>query len=282
MKILLTGGSGFIGKNIFPFLNDNFEVYAPTRKELNLRDYNEVLNYLQNNKVDVVIHSANPNPVKNSLDTQNTMFEDSLQIFMNFYNCRKYYGKMYYLGSGAEFDKRYDVASVKEDEIGTTIPQDTYGFAKYVMNELARTSDNIYNLRIFACYGPFDHPSKFITHAIHCCMENKPITIRQNCYFDYMHVSDLGRILCEMINKDLKYHDYNICSGKRIPLVEIAEIVRDKMKNEKPVEVLSDGLNKEYTANNHRMMEELKDSILLIDIKEGIEMQIAHEKEYKS
>lgn len=281
MKVLLTGATGFVGKNIVKTLQDNFEVDAPTRNELNLREYTEVKDYLEKNKIDVIVHCANPNPVKNKLDLQDSMLEDSLKIFMNFYNCRKYYGKLYYLGSGAEYDKRYEIASVKEEDIGMSIPQDSYGFGKFIMNELARNSDNIYNLRIFACYGPFDHSSKFITHCINCCMEDKPITIRQNCYFDYMHVYDLGKILVWMISKNLKFHDYNICSGERISLLEIAEKVQEQMNSNQPIEVLSSGMNKEYTASNQRLLDELDGASLLIDINKGIEMQIAHEKEYR-
>ena len=33
MKVLFTGGSGFIGRNVIPILREKYEVIAPTRSK---------------------------------------------------------------------------------------------------------------------------------------------------------------------------------------------------------------------------------------------------------
>ena len=58
MKILVTGGSGFIGRNIIKFLGKDYDLYTPTRSQLDLSDEEEVKKYLQNKFFDVVIHCA--------------------------------------------------------------------------------------------------------------------------------------------------------------------------------------------------------------------------------
>ena len=273
MKVLVTGKTGFIGKNILDGLQQKYDVVAPSRQELDVKDGNAVRSYLKEGKFDVVLQLANPNPVKNNLDDSKSMFYDSLKIFMNFYETRDLYGKMIYLGSGAEFDKKRNIEFFKEEELGSSLPTDEYGFAKYIMNELTLKSQNIYNFRIFACYGPYDHDSKFITHAINCCLRDERISIRQDCLFDYMQVEDLLKIFCWGIENPLNYHDYNICSGKRILLSEIAEKVRVQMGSNLSIQVLNEGLNKEYTADNSRLLQELGDyNFLTID--EGIAKQI--------
>lgn len=277
MKVLVTGKTGFVGKNILNGLKQKYDVTAPSRQELDVKDGNAVHNYLKEGKYDVVLQLANPNPVKNNLDDSKSMFYDSLKIFMNFYENRHLYGKMIYLGSGAEFDKRRDISFFKEEELGSSIPTDEYGFAKYIMNQLTVSSQNIYNFRIFACYGPYDHESKFITHAINCCLRDERITIRQDCLFDYMQVEDLLNIISWGIDHSLIFHDYNICSGKRILLSEIAEKVRDQMNSKLSVQVLNEGLNKEYTADNSRLMQELGD-YKFITIDEGITKQITWQR----
>lgn len=257
MKILLTGSSGFMGTNTLPFLKKNHNVYAPTRSELDVKNTTQVKNYLKQECFDVIIHFASPSPVRSGqFDKYETLFEDSLKIFMNFYSMQDYYGKMFYSGSGAEFDKTREISLVTESEIGQYIPNDAYGFSKYIINELANSSKNIYNMRIFACYGPHEYDYKFITHAIHCCMENRPITIRQDCYFDYLYVDDYIKCLMYFIDKTPNFHDYNVSSGKRIRLSSIAEIVRKEMRSPYPIEILSKGMNLEYTSNNERIVKE--------------------------
>ena len=278
-KILLTGASGFIGKNILPFLREKYDVDIPTRQELDLKDNESVSQYVKRGNYDVIIQSANPNPVKNiRYDKAETMFEDSMRIFMNFYNVCQHCEKLLYFGSGAEYAKTRDISRVSEDDIGRFIPQDTYGLAKLYMNELARKSDNIYNLRIFGCYGPYDHESKFLTHVIRCCLRNEDITIRQNCYFDYMQVFDLAKVIESIIENSPKYHDYNVCTGYAISLKDIAEKIKMKMGYSNNITILQDGFNREYTGSNQRFMNEFGDKVKLTDLDKGIDIQIEYEK----
>lgn len=161
-RILMTGSTGFIGQNVLPILqNKQFDIYAPTRAELNLKSEGEVAKCLKDEKFDTILHLANPTPGKNSLDSASTMTDDSLRIFLNLYNHSDLYGKMIYSGSGAEFDKSQDIDMITESECFRSVPKDSYGLAKMAMNHMALQSSNIYNFRIFGCYGPRDHESKF-------------------------------------------------------------------------------------------------------------------------
>ena len=168
---------------------------------------------------------------------------------------------------------------ISEDIQGRSIPNDIYGFAKYIMNELALASANVYNLRLFACYGPFDHESKFITHCIRCCLRDEEITIRQNCMFDYIHVYDLAKVMLYAIENDLKEHVYNIGSGQKYSLLEIAEKVRLQMSYTKPIVILKEGWNKEYTPDISRLKSETGLPGGFLSLDEGIALQIMHEKE---
>ena len=276
-RVLLTGGTGFIGRNIIPILKENCILFSPGRSELNLKSEYEVRKYIEDNKIQVIIHSANPNPVKNELDTANSFFEDSLRCFMNLYAARDLYEKMFFLGSGAEFNKKLDISSITEDDCFRSMPEDSYGFAKYIMNTITHYDNKLVNLRIFACYGPTDHESKFITHCINCCLKNEDITIRQNCYFDYMHVSDLGNILVRFINNYPKENDYNVCSGTRKTLKDIAEIVKQQINSDCKIKLLSEGMNKEYTGDNKRLLEELG-NYQFVSLEDGIKIQIESQR----
>jgi GDP-L-fucose synthase len=272
-RVLLTGGSGFIGRNIKDYLSEKCILFAPTRKELNLLSETDVRDYISQNNIEIVIHAANPNPVKNSLDKAESMVEDSIRVFLNLYQAQDLYERMYTLGSGAEYDKSKEINLIKEDEQGRAVPYDTYGIIKYTIDKIIAGSDKQYNLRIFACYGPTDHESKFITHAINCCLAGEDITIRQDCYFDYMQVTDLAHILVYFIDNKPKHHVYNVCTGTRVLLSEIAEMVREEMHTDNKVVLLSEGYNREYTGSNERLLEELG-GYDFISLRDGIKIQI--------
>lgn len=277
--VLLTGKTGFVGRNVLPILQARFQVLAPGREELDLRSAESVEQYLRAHKVDVVYHCANPNPVKNELDTSEHFMEDCMRVFLNLYRCRHLYGKMVYLGSGAEYSKTMEISNVKEEDAFRAPPMDPYGLSKYAMNMMAAQSDNVYNLCLFACFGPWDHESKFITHCIRCCLRDEPITIRQDCRFDYIHVFDLGRMMVWMGEHEPKHHMYNVSGNQHVLLSDIAAEVCRQMGSKHPVQVLNPGLNREYTADGYRFW---KESAMTppMALSEGIAMQIKWEKEH--
>lgn len=276
-RVLFTGSSGFIGRNICPNLKKKCVMFTPQRHELDLNDELEVRTFIIKNKINIIIHAANPNPARNNLDSLSMMCEESIRMFMNLYNAQDCYERMYTLGSGAEFDKTKDIISISESDEFRSIPKDTYGFAKFVINKLVFSGSNQYNLRLFAVYGPTDHESKFITHAIRCCLAKEDITIRQNCLFDYLHVSDLGKIIEILIDKKLHYKTYNLCSGSKISLYDIATEVKKQMKSKSNIVVMKSGMNKEYTGCNQRLLNEIG-SYSFKGIQEGIAEQIDYEK----
>ena len=57
-KILITGGSGFIGRNLAEQLRAQYDVLAPSRQELDLHSDTAVRDYLAAHRFDVVIHAA--------------------------------------------------------------------------------------------------------------------------------------------------------------------------------------------------------------------------------
>ncbi len=277
-KILMTGSTGFIGSNVLDVLSkcNEYEILTPHRNDLNLKDEKEVVSFLKNNNFDVIVHFANPTPSKNKLDSFETLTEDSLRMFLNFYNHSDLYSKMIYTGSGAEYDKSIDIDYVSEKDCFRSIPSDTYGFSKLLLNLLAEKSENIYNFRIFGCYGPGDAATKFITHCIRSVILKKNITIRKDCLFDYLHVYDFARYIKWGIDNTPFYHNYNVSSGTPILLSDIAKIVINKMNTNIGLELLSEERNFTYTGSNERIISESGINPEYT-IEKGIEKQIEWE-----
>lgn len=258
-KILLIGGTGYIGRNIKEYLESlNYIIKSPTSSELDATDEKKVRDFLSKEYYDVVIHSAVDNSCTKLYKDNSKVLYNSLNIFYSFEKNKKLFGKMIYFGSGAEYNKENDIKNVSEEEFGNSIPKDEYGFAKYIIAKQIENSDNIYNLRLFGVFGKYEHwKSKFISNA--CCKVIKgiPISIRQNVYFDYLAIEDLCKIVEWFINNKPKFNVYNVTTGKSIDLLTIAEMINGYSVDKLPIYVCKDGLAKEYTSSNQRMLNEI-------------------------
>lgn len=260
MKVLILGSGGFVGRNLKEYLSscDGYTLLCPRHNELDLLDEYAVRDYLAANYPDVVINAAVcKNPKYFSSQTPMTELEQDIRMFFNLEKYHAYYGKMLYFGSGAEFDKRCDICGVNEGEYVNGIPANDYGLAKYVIGRAIENSKNIYNMRLFGLFGKYENwKTTFISGA--CCkaIKNLPITIRQNVYFDYLYIDDFCRIIKWFVDNEPKHHSYNICSGRKIDLVTIAETVKRLSGNNVPIYVCQEGLGREYTADNTRLKNE--------------------------
>lgn len=255
--ILILGGTGFIGRNLKEHLvaKEKYNVLSPTRQELDLLDEENIENYLACHSVDVVFHCAIFG-ARNEFE-KTKIVEKDLRIFYNLEKYRDKYKKMIYIGSGAEYGKQGDIVCVREEDIERTIPTDPYGFAKYVIGKSIDQSRNIYNFRIWGLYGKYeDWWSRFISGC--CCKAIKgyPLSIRQDVYFDYLWIDDFCNVLEWAIDHELNHHTYNVGSGNRVRLYEIADCINEISKKNLAIVVCKSGLGREYTADSSRLLRE--------------------------
>ena len=260
-NILIVGASGFIGKNLYEYLSkkkDEYNIFIPCSKEFDAINEEKVNRLLEKVYFDVIINSAVHNCGAKKYKDNTKMLEYSMRMFYNFEKNQNLYGKMLYFGSGAEFDKRNDIRSVKEDDFGKHIPSDDYGFAKYIIAKSIESSKNIYNLRLFGIYGKYEYwQSKFISNI--CCkaIKNIPISIRQNVYFDYLFIDDFCRIAEWFVENQPKYKSYNVTTGEKIDLLTLAQKVLKISGKDLPIYVCREELAKEYSSNNDKLIREI-------------------------
>jgi len=257
-KIFITGGNGFIGKNFIEYAYGKYELIHPSHRELDLLDENAVDSFFNNNQIDVVLHCANIGGLRSNLHLEKVV-QNNLRIFFNIIKNKKKFKKMIHLGSGAEYDKLKDIKKIKETDFGKSIPQDDYGFYKYVCSKYIENTENIYCLRLFGVFGKYeDFKIKFISNLIIRYLIKEPLLMIQNTYFDFLDVCDLSKIIDYFINNNPKYQFYNIGAGVRYELLSIAKRINLLNNYSLNIVVQKQGFNKEYTCNNDRLLSEIK------------------------
>ena len=257
-RIFLTGGSGFIGRNIREQLGKKYIIISPSHLELDLIDTVAVAKFLEGNHFDIVIHTANIGGNKVEAAFPN-IIGYNLRIFFNIVACSKYFSRMIHLGSGAEYGIQSPIVSVKETDFGKRIPTDDYGFYKYVCSKYIEKADNITNLRIFGIFGKYEeYGFRFISNAICRNIFGLPIIINQNVKFSYTFVEDFVRIIDYFVLHKSKNKFYNIGPAQKVDLVSAANIINHISDQPTEIIIRKQGLNKEYTCNSERLRSELK------------------------
>ena len=256
-KILITGAGGFIGRSLLEQLSSEYNILPVTRKEVDLLEQKQVETMFFHEDIDVVIHAATQNTLGRGKESEEQLLKNNLRMFLNLERCKSYYGKMFLIGSGAEYGKQQELSLVEEGMFGEKVPEDDYGLSKYIMSKISGSSDNIYNLRLFGIFGPYENYNyRFISNVICKALSGRDIVIHQNALFDYLYIKDFCDIMRWFLEHEPKWKYYNICTGKRTELVSVAREVLAQTGSKSLLAVEQPGLNKEYTGSNTRMLQE--------------------------
>jgi UDP-glucose 4-epimerase len=259
MKILLTGGNGFIGKNIKEsYLSQKYEIVAPSRSELDCSDDKSVEAFFKIHSFDVVIHSAAKAGHRNANDVSNLFLTNSRMMF-NLLKHQNSWGKLLNMGSGAVYDMQNYLPKMKEDYFGTHIPKDEHGYNKYIFGKLLPSLSNVYDFRIFGIFGKYeDYAIRFISNAICKSIFELPITLRQNKVFDYLYINDLMPILEHFIENNPTEKAFNITPNNSIELLQVAELVKTISKKDIEIRVAQEVFGMEYSGDNSLLNNEIK------------------------
>jgi UDP-glucose 4-epimerase len=262
MRILLTGGRGFIGRNLFEHLTHVHEVLAPTHAELDLTDNHAVDAWFRTHEVDAVIHGA-VRPGHRAAQDPSRQLWSNLRMFFNIVRNGDHFGRLVFLSSGAVYDTREALVRVSEDRLGISVPEDEHGLSKYAIAQFIeargpRGRPSVVELRLFGVFGPYeDYGVRFISNAICRTLYDLPITLRQDRRFSYLFIEDLMPVVEWALAAQPAYVAYNVAPDWADSLNDLAVAVSRRSRKAIPVMVANEGYGREYSADNARLRTEL-------------------------
>lgn len=256
-RILLTGGRGFIGRNILESpLARRYEILAPTHAELDLADTDAVDRWFAAHQVDAILHAA-VKPGHRAAKDHSDLFLTNTRMFHNLARHADEVETMLVTGSGAIYDMRHYRPLVKEEDWRLHVPADEHGFTKYVCAGAIESSRNIVDLRIFGIFGPHeDYAIRFISNMICKALCDLPLTMKQDRVFSYLWIDDLMPVIDAFLSGPARYRSYNVTPDGTSSLRALADLVLEITGKDLPVTVAEPGLGLEYTGDNARLKNE--------------------------
>ena len=275
MKLLITGGAGFIGSAVIRHIIDNTNhsvvnvdklTYAGNLESLvsvendsryafeqvDICDANEIKRVFKEHQPDIVMHLAAESHVDRSIDGPGEFIQTNIVgTYVLLEEARDYWSKL-------EEDKKnsFRFHHVSTDEVygdleGTDdlfteetpyAPSSPYSAAKASSDHLVRAWQRTFKLPtlITNCsnnYGPYQFPEKLIPLIILNALEGKDLPIYGNGkqIRDWLYVDDHARALLHVALTGEISETYNIGGHNELQNIEVIETVCNILDKLKPI-----------------------------------------------
>ena len=274
MKILVTGGAGFIGSAVVRYIIEHTEnevlnldklTYAGNLESLKAVDHSSryqfqqadicdaeaVTEIFKHYQPDVVMHLAAESHVDRSIDGPAAFIQTNI---LGTYTLLEV-ARQYWLGLEPNKKTNFKFHHISTDEVygdleGTTdlfvettsyAPSSPYSASKASSDHLVRAWNRTYGLPtvITNCsnnYGPYHFPEKLIPLVILNALDGKPLPIygKGDQIRDWLFVEDHARALYKVVTEGTVGETYNIGGHNEKPNLEVVETICKILDQLKP------------------------------------------------
>ena len=276
MKLLITGGAGFIGsaviRHIISHTKDDVvnldkltyagnleslgEVSKSSRyvfEQVDICNRAEVDRVLAEHKPDVIMHLAAESHVDRSIDGPAALIETNIVgTYTLLEAARQYWNDL-----DAERRENFRFHHISTDEVygdleGTNdlftettsyAPSSPYSASKASSDHLARAWQRTYGLPVLVTncsnnYGPYHFPEKLIPLVILNALESKPLPVygKGDQIRDWLYVEDHARALYKVVTEGKPGETYNIGGHNEKQNIEVVQTICDILQELRPQE----------------------------------------------
>lgn len=272
MKILVTGGAGFIGSNLVDkllsegntvFCIDNFDdFYNPEIKRKNIssalanksfkllegdiRDKGFLNNCFNTNEYDIVVHLAARAGVRPSIKDPEIYYENNVMGTLNLLECMKnrHVKKLIFASSSSVYGNNKKIPFSEDDNVD--FPISPYAATKKAGELLCHTYHYLYKmdifcLRFFTVYGPRQRPEMAIHYFVDAIVNDNPIKMfgDGSSRRDYTYIVDILDGITNAIKNVNGFEIINLGESQTISLSSLIETIERVTAKKALIEKLS-------------------------------------------
>jgi nucleoside-diphosphate-sugar epimerase len=245
MKILITGGNGYIGKSLYSYLYSKYDVTIVGRQDFDLTNWKKTNKWFKGKQFDVVIHTAVVGGHRGKQE-DSSILDQNLKMYYNLLDVNHRYTKFISFGSGAE-----------------SYLNTPYGLSKFIINQSIKDKPNFYNIRIFGVFDENELDTRFIKANIKRYINKEALQIFEDKMMDFIYMKDLITIVEHYLNNDDLPKEIDcMYLGTKSYLSDIARII-NKLDDYK-VPILTGKNTSSYVGYYHPL------SLDFIGLEQGI------------
>ncbi len=303
IKVLITGGAGFIGSSLADKLLEREKYFVVSVDNLltgdirkvskhqnnrfikcDVNNYHDIAAIMTSFQFDYVFHYAAVVGVKRTIENPIMVLED-LQGIKNILSLSKNTGvkRVFFSSSSEVYGEPVELPQHEETTpLNSRLP---YAVVKNVGEAFCRSYEKEYGLpftifRFFNTYGPKQSTDFVISKFVNAALKNEPITIygagKQTRTF--CHIDDNTHCILSILENNLLMNDViNIGNEKDVTILELAELIIRLTKSKSKIEFLpplKEGDMTRRQPDNSKMKFILERE--LISLEEGLGKILEH------
>lgn len=273
LKMLITGGTGFVGANLARYFNEiGHEISITRRDKSNLWRINDILGSVRSVTVDLsdseavneLFHLVKPDVVIHTAAFGGYHFEvETKRIFdVNLYGTINLLNAFHRLGNGILVNtgssSEYGFKSQPMSEMDVIEPFGDYAVSKaaatlYARYKAVETSDRIFTLRLFSPYGYYEESHRLIPYVLISALTGRTAKLNNPDFVrDFIFIGDVCKAYESVIVKSFEIENgeiFNVGSGHEETVREVAETAN---------EICGGTLKMEWGTNEQRIGDNAK------------------------